>query len=83
MVKDTRNISGPPLIFNHFQTTGNNITLDNFSIVGRESQGFTRTFKEAMFIRVNDPPLNRNLGKYQLPDIWDKVLQDMPALCLQ
>ena len=70
-------------IFNHFQTAGHNITLDNFSIVCRESQGFTRTIKEAMFIRVNDPPLNRNLGKYQLPHIWDEVLQDLPALYLQ
>ena len=50
-------------IFNHFQTTGHNITLDNFTIVGRESQGFTRTIKKAMFIRVNIPHLNRNLGK--------------------
>ena len=23
-----------------------------------------------MFIRVNDPPLNRNIGKDQLPQIW-------------
>ena len=51
-------------IFNHFQTTGHNITLDNFSIVGSKPQGFTRTMKEAIFIRVNDPPLNKNLGKY-------------------
>ena len=24
-----------------------------------------------MFIHVQDPPLNRNIGKYQLPHIWD------------
>ena len=35
-----------------------------------------------MFITVNDPILNRNLGKYQLPHIWDEVLQDMLALHL-
>ena len=27
------------------------------------------------------PPLNKNLGKYQLPHIWDGVLQDMSDLC--
>ena len=27
----------------------------------------SRTIKEAMFICVQDPTLNRNLGKYQLP----------------
>ena len=35
------------------------------------------------YIRVNDPTLNRNLHKYQLPRIWDGVLQDIPALHLQ
>ena len=76
-------LRAPSPIFDHFQTTGHNITMDNFSIVGREPQGFTRTIKEAMYIRVNDLPLNRNLGKYQLTHIWEKVLQDMPALHLQ
>ena len=27
-----------------------------------------------------DPSLNRNLGKYQLPHIWDNILQDTPVL---
>ena len=83
LVKDTRNMSGPPPIFDHFQTTGHDITLDNFCFAGRKSQGFTRTINEAMFIRVNDPSLNRNLGEYQLPHIWDEVLWDMLALHLQ
>ena len=51
--------------------------------MGRESQGITRTIKEAMYLWVNDAPLNWNLVKYQLPHIWDGVLQDMLALCLQ
>ena len=29
-----------------------------------------------MYIQFNDPSLNRNLGKYQLPHIWDQVLKD-------
>ena len=73
----------PYAIFSHFQTTGHNITLDNLSVVGRKSQGLSRTIKETVFIKVNDPPFNRNLGKYQLPCIWDEVLQDTLALCLQ
>ena len=67
----------------HSQTTGHSIKLDNFSILDRESLSITRTIKEAMYIRVNDHPLNRNLVKYQLPHIWDGVLQDMLALHLQ
>ena len=31
--------------------------------IHRESQGTTRNIREAMFIRANDPSLNRNLGK--------------------
>ena len=27
--------------------------------------------------------MNRNLGKYQLPNIWDQILQDTPALQLK
>ena len=59
----------------HTNTMSHPIKLDNFSIMERESQGVTRTIKEAKFIRVNDPSLNRNLGKYQLPHIWYEVLQ--------
>ena len=33
-----------------------------------------RAIKEAIYIRVNNPILNRNIGKYNLPHIWDKVL---------
>ena len=55
----------------------------NLLVVGRESQGITRMIKEVMYIRVNDPPLNKNLSKYQLTQIWDWVLWDTTAVCLQ
>ena len=29
---------------------------------------------------TNDPSLNRNVGKYHLPHIWDEVLFDIPEL---
>ena len=35
-----------------------------------------------MYIRTNDPSLNRNVGKYHLPHIWDEVLFDTPELKL-
>ena len=40
--------------------------MDNFSIVGREGHGITRTFKEPIYISIN-PTLNRNIGKYIFP----------------
>ena len=52
----------PSPIFDHFNTTGHIITIDNFIIVGREDQNLNRAIKEALFLRVNNPPLNRDIG---------------------
>ena len=52
----------PSPIFDHTNITGHNINIENFSIVGREDQNLKRAIKEALFIRVNDPSLNRNVG---------------------
>ena len=41
---------------------------------GREGQIFTRAIKESMFIGINNPTIYRNIGKYNLPHIWDGVL---------
>ena len=65
-------------IHDHHNITGHEVSLDNFSIVGMEDQNITRTIKEAISIRVNDPSVNRNVGKYQLPHIWDEVLAKSP-----
>ena len=59
---------------NHANITGHHTRVDNFSIVGRKLYSIPRTTREAMKIRVNDPSLNRNIGKFQLSHIWDKVL---------
>ena len=39
-----------------------------------------RNIKESIFIRVNYPSLNRNIGKFNLPHIWDMVLLNTPGL---
>ena len=62
------------ILIHHCNISGHNININNFTIVGREDQNLTRAIKEALFIRVNDPSLNRNIGKYHLPHIWDEVL---------
>ena len=33
-----------------------------------------KAIKGAIYLRVNNPTLNKNIGKYNLPHIWDKVL---------
>ena len=70
----------PPPIHGHHSITGHELSPANFIIVGREDQSIARTIKEAILIRVNDPSLKRNIGKYQLPHIWDEVLVKSPEL---
>ena len=62
-----------------FITTGHSITIDYFSIKGRD---LNRAIKEAVYIRVNNPSLNRNIGKYHLAHIWDEVLFNTSELKL-
>ena len=73
----------PSPIFDNFNITGHNVTINNFSIVGREDQNLMRTIKEALYIRVNDPSLNRNIGKHHLPHVQDKVLFNISELKLK
>ena len=64
----------PSPIYDHFNTTGHTTTLDNFSIVRREDQNLIRLMKEAIYIRVNNPFLNKIICKCHLPHIRDEVL---------
>ena len=68
-------LRAPSPIHQYSSTTGDPISPECFTIVHRETQGVTRYIKEAMFIRINDSSYNRNIGKYQLPHIWDQILQ--------
>ena len=52
----------------------------NFKIIGREDNSLARTIKESIYIRVNNPTLNRNIGKYNCPHIWDNLLFNIPEL---
>ena len=70
----------PSPIFDQYNVTGHNISIDNFNIVGKEDQNLMRAIKEALYIRVNNPSLNGNIGKYHLPHIWDEVLLNISGL---
>ena len=73
----------PSQIFHHQNISGHITSMDNFKILGREENNMARTIQEAMFIRVNNPTLNRNIGKYNLPHIWDRILFTIPELKLK
>ena len=73
-------LKAPSPIYEHDNTTGHKTSVENFKSIGREGHGISRTIQEAIYIRVNNPTLNRNMGKYNLPHIWDKVLFTTPEL---
>ena len=76
-------LKAPFPIHDHSNISGHTVTIDNFSILGREDQKFMKTIKEALYIRVNNPSLNRNIGKYHLPHVLDEVLLNISELKLE
>ena len=76
-------LKAPSPIHDHSNTSGHTTTLDNFKVVGREEQNLSRLIKESMYIRVNGPSLNKNIGKYHLPHMWDEVLNNSRELKLK
>ena len=73
-------LKAPSPIFHHQIISGHETSLENFKIIGREDNSLARIIKESMYIRVNNPALNRNTGKYNLPHIWDNILFSIPEL---
>ena len=76
-------LKSPSPIHDHINISGHSVTIDNFSILGREDQNLTRLIKEALYIRVNNPSLNKNVGKCHLPHILDEVLLNISELKLK
>ncbi len=60
--------------FNECQHTSPGI--HNVKVLCKESNDIKRKIKEALYIKVNDPVLNRNIGKYTIPDSYDKLLKE-------
>ena len=70
--------------FKKWKVLGNYTTNQiNFQIIGREGQNLARNIKESIYIRVNNPSLNNNIGKFNLSHIWDRVLLNTNGLSLK
>ena len=67
-------LKDPSPIHHHNNQTNHPSNHNNFQIIGREEHHLSRYIKESIFIRVNNPTLNNNVGKFNLPHIWDRVL---------
>ena len=67
-------LKDPSPIHHHNNQTNHPINHNNFKIIGREGHYLSRYITESIFIRVNNPTLNNNVGKFNLPHIWDRGL---------
>ena len=76
-------LKDPSPIYHHTKNTGYPTTQQNFQIIGRKGHGLARNIKQSIFIRINNPTLNKNIGKFNLPHIWDRVLLNTPGLTLK
>ena len=76
--RSKEHLKEPSPIYENSNISGHSTNHDNFTIIGREDHGLTRTIKKSIYIRVSNPTLNRNVGKYNLDHIWDRVLFSTP-----
>ena len=76
-------LKAPSAIHHHSFQTGHTTNQNNFKIIGREGQNLARNIKESIYISVNNPSLNNNIGKFNLSHIWDRVLLNTKGLTLK
>ena len=76
-------LKAPSAIHHHSIQTGHPTNQNNFQIVGREGHNLARNIKESIYIRVNNPSLNNNIGKFNLSHIWHRVLLNTKGLTLK
>ena len=57
-------------------------TVSNFNIIDKETNDTKRKILEGMYIKVNNPPLNRNVGKFEVPNVYNTVLNEKGGLLL-
>ena len=75
-------LKAPSAIHHHSSQTGHPTNHNNFQIIGREGHNLARNIKESIYIRVNNPTLNNNIGKFNISHIWDRVLLNTKGLTL-
>ena len=79
----SEHLKAPSAIHHHSTLTGHTTNHNNFQIIGREGHNLARNIKESIYIRVNNPSLNNNIGKFNLSHIWDRVLLNTKGLTLK
>ena len=57
----------------HLSATGHTICLDNAQLLSKEESWYSRKVKEAIYIKTQRPPLNRDQG-LRLPNVYNTIL---------
>ena len=58
----------------HIESPGHHVDINQVQVLDRESRYFERGVKEAIYIRAFKPSLNRDGGRYKLPNIYDPII---------
>lgn len=58
----------------HTEQPGHSVDIENVEILAVENRWFERGVKEATFIRSVKPTLNKDKGRYKLPNVWDNTI---------
>jgi len=58
----------------HIESPGHTVDLDAVQILDRDPRWFERGVEEAIYIRANQPSLNKDGGRYRLPKGYDPSL---------
>ena len=70
-------------IHRHSAETGHSIPEldeDNVKILRKEDNTIHRRIIEGMYIKLHEPELNRNIGKVDIPNIYDNLLREEGSL---
>ena len=76
-------LKAPLAIHHHSSWTGHPTSDNNFQIIVRKGHNLARNIKESIYIRVNNPTLNNNIGKFNSHHILDRVLLNTKGLNLE
>ena len=67
-------------VYSHLHASGHRFDTEDVCILDRESRWYDRGVKEAVWIRAEDPSLNRSGGtRVNLSHGWDRVIRDIPS----
>ena len=67
-------------VYTHLSTNNHHFNTEDVCILDRESRWYERGVKEAIWVRADNPSLNRTGGvRHKLSHGWDRVIRDIPG----